>query len=598
LTHKRSAALAAAALVGLAVAGLLVHFSARAGRRAQRALDVQPFPGTPDASPSTEIGFPALAPSSLQSVAVTGSRTGPHAGRLRPLGRHGTAFVPDRPFVDGDRVSVTAHIRRPAAGGGSGRPKLTSLRFSFRVAAAVHTGPPKPVAHEVHDVKQFTHTFRSEASLQPPIVRVSGTDPDPRSGDIFADAAYSTQTGPLILDPRGRLVYFKPLGGATAYDVKVQKYHGRSVLTYWQGNDATPSLGTDMIVSHTYQPIAEVRAGHGYRADLHEFTILPDGDALITADLPVKADLSAVGGSRDGKLLDSVIQEVNIATGQVVWEWHAYGHVPLTDSYAGKPGNSAYDFFHLNSVQLLRGDKLLVSARNTWTIYEIDMRTGRTRWRLGGKRSTFDVGPGANFEWQHDARIQTDGTLTLFDNGGGLYKSEKQSRALRLRLSYSAHTATLLSAFTNSTRLLSLTQGNVQVLPDGNTFVSWGQEPYFAEFSKSGLQLFSLHFRYPLQSYRGYRFPWWGRPTGWPPSLAASTRGGRSTVYASWNGATGIAAWQVFAGASPSALAPAGRFPDAGFETAMSVPSAGPYFAVRALDINGRVIGTSPAVRG
>ena len=578
--------------------GLFVHFSAHAGRRARAALDVQPFPGTPDAAPSTEIGFPALPPSELRSVAVTASRSGRHTGRLRVLADHrGTAFVPASPFVDGDRVSVIAHLRRPA-GAGSGTRKVTSLRFSFRVAAPARTGPPKPVAHEIHDTQRFTHTFRSVASLQPPIVRVSGTDPDPRAGDIFADAAYSTQTGPLILGPRGQLIYFKPLRGATAYDVRVQKYAGQTVLTYWQGNDATPSLGTDMIVSHNYQPIGEVKAGHGYSADLHEFTILPDGDALITADLPVNADLSAVGGSRHGKLLDSVIQEVNIASGQVVWEWHAYGHVSLKESYAGKPGNSPYDFFHLNSVQLLRGDRLLVSARNTWTIYEIDMRTGRIRWRLGGKRSNFDVGPGANFEWQHDAHMQPDGTITLFDNGGGLYRSEKQSRALRLRLSYPTHRATLVSAFINTTRLLSLTQGNVQVLPDGNTFVSWGQEPYFAEFSKTGLQLFSLHFRYPLQSYRGYRFPWWGRPTGWPPSVAASTRGGRSTVYASWNGATDIASWQVLAGPSPTALEPLGRFRDTGFETTMSVPSAGPYFAVRALDINGRVIGTSPTVRG
>jgi hypothetical protein len=578
--------LAVAALLGVTIVGVLV-FSADPGRRAGAALDVQPFPGTPDASPSTEIAFPALAPSNVLSVTVTGSRSGRHTGRLRALaGRRGTAFVPARPFADGDRVSVIASLRRS-----------TQLRFSFRVAAPVHGGRPSPVAHEVHNTGRFTHTFHS-TSLQPPIVTTSGIDPDPRSGDIFADAAYSTQTGPLILGPQGQLIYFRPLRKATAYDVKIQKYAGQSVLTYWQGNDATPSLGTDMVVSHNYQPIAEVKAGHGYQADLHEFTILPNGDALITADVPVKADLSSVGGSRHGTLLDSVIQEIDIPTGQVDWEWHAYGHVPLTDSYAGKPGHSAYDAFHLNSAQLLPNGTLLVSARNTWTIYEVDMRTGRIRWRLGGKHSTFKIGTGANFEWQHDAHMQADGTITIFDNGGGLYKSEKQSRALRVRLSYPAHRTTLVSAYTNTTRLLSLTQGNVQVLPDGNTFVGWGQEPYFAEFSKTGRQLFSLHFRYPLQSYRGYRFPWWGRPTGWPPTIAASTHGRSSTVYASWNGATDVAYWEVLAGRTPNALAPLGKFRDTGFETAMSVSSAGPYFAVRALDINRRSIGTSPTARG
>ena len=94
-------------------------------------------------------------------------------------------------------------------------------------------------------------------------------------------------------------------------------------------------------------------------------------------------------------------------------------------------GKAPYDFFHVNSIQLLPNGNLLVSARHTWTVYEINKKAGAIVWGLGGKRSSFGFGPGANFEWQHDAHLQPDGTLTLFDNGAGPGRQhERQSRAL------------------------------------------------------------------------------------------------------------------------------------------------------------------------
>jgi hypothetical protein len=51
----------------------------------------------------------------------------------------------------------------------------------------------------------------------------------------------------------------------------------------------------------------------------------------------------------------------------------------------------------MNSVALAPDGDLIVSSRNTWTIYKIVRPGGAVRWRLGGKKSDFKVGPGAAF---------------------------------------------------------------------------------------------------------------------------------------------------------------------------------------------------------
>jgi hypothetical protein len=66
-------------------------------------------------------------------------------------------------------------------------------------------------------------------------------------------------------------------------------------------------------------------------------------------------------------------------------------------------------------------------------------------------------------------------------------------------------------------------------------------------------------------------------------------------VYASWNGATRVAAWSVLAGPTATTLHPAAQAPRSGFETAIALPAgmAGPYVTVQALDATGAVLGTA-----
>nr|MBA2712983.1 ArsR family transcriptional regulator [Rubrobacteraceae bacterium] len=140
-------------------------------------------------------------------------------------------------------------------------------------------------------------------------------------------------------------------------------------------------------------------------------------------------------------------------------------------------------------------------------------------------------------------------------------------------------------------------QGNMQMLPNGNAFVGWGTEPFTSEYSKDGELIFDVQFSGETQSYRAFRLPWSGRPDEDPAVAAEKGKGDRVTVYASWNGATGVAAWQVLAGAGPGKLEPLGSGPWKGFETAITVSTDEPYVAVRAEDSSGRVLGTSEAVK-
>jgi hypothetical protein len=241
----------------------------------------------------------------------------------------------------------------------------------------------------------------------------------------------------------------------------------------------------------------------------------------------------------------------------------------------------------------------LISARNSSAVYEIDGKSGAVLWRLGGKKSDFDMGPGTTFWWQHDARRQPDGTITLYDDGAAPPR-ERQSRAIRLRLDMDAKKATLVSA-DSLTGVLAGSQGNAQALDGGHVVVGWGAIPRVTEFDGGGRVVFDATFPDGEDSYRAYRFPWTGTPATKPAIATAKGRGGTKTIYASWNGATGVASWQVFG--CDSRLLGADKCdpigdpqPKTGFETVLRADTNEPQIAVEALDASGNVLGSSRAV--
>jgi hypothetical protein len=424
--------------------------------------------------------------------------------------------------------------------------------------------------------------------LKPALVTVTKRTDAAAPGYIFlAPKKHVAQAGPLITDDAGHAVWFHPTKPGAA-DFRVQHYRGRPVLTWWQGR-STKGVGRGRyeIYDSSYRLVAEVRAGHGLQGDEHEFLITPRGTALITVYAKVPQDLTAVGGPKNGSVFDGIVQEIDIATGRVLFEWHSLEHVGLGESYLSKIPKTAsqpYDYFHINSIEPGPNDTLIVSARHTHAVYEISRRTGKVLWRLGGKRSDFEMGPGTRFAWQHDARLHPDGTLTIFDDGAAP-AVEKHSRALALRLDSRAMSARLVRAYVHPAGILASSQGNMQMLPDGHVLVGWGSEPFVTEFSRTGTVVFDMHFNKGADSYRAYRFPWVGRPTD-RPALAVDS----GTAYASWNGATEVRAWRLLADGRRVAVA-ARR----GFETAIPVPTKARHLSVQALDASGRVLGSSPA---
>jgi Arylsulfotransferase (ASST) len=281
----------------------------------------------------------------------------------------------------------------------------------------------------------------------------------------------------------------------------------------------------------------------------------------------------------------------------VLFEWHSLEHVGLEESYfrPPEPSGYGYDYFHINSIDIDHDNNLLVSARKTSTVYKIDRNSGEIIWRLGGKKSSFEMGPGTRTRYQHDARRQRDGTITIFDNGGA--NVAEQSRGIVVELDEEGMTATLVREYTHPERLLASTQANMQVLPNGNVFIGWGSKPFLSEFSSNGELLFDANVVWK-QSYRTFRFPWSGQPQEKPDVAAEPGPDNELTLHVSWNGATEVATWEALAGPDPGRLRPVGSpAPRDGFETAIVVRTAEPYVGVRAQDRSGRVLGTSKAVK-
>ena len=556
------------------------------------SVTVSPLAGSRDASPWAQISFLGAPSGKLRVLSVAGSRSGSHTGRLEAYSNgDGASFVPERPFTEGERVTVRAQLDS----GGSGRVLFDQFAVARQDSIsstpdATHPGRPSEV-----------QSFHSRPELQPPVVTVTAQSPAVAPGDEFvAPYAGPGQAGPMILDPNGGLVWFKPLPKDTsATNLRVQEYAGKPVLTWWQGDISVHGfgLGEGVIADSSYTDIAHVKAGNGLQADLHEFQLTPQGTALITAYDPIHCNLSGVGGPADGAVTDGVFQEVDVKTGLVMYEWTSLDHVGLSESYSSAVNTTTafpFDFFHINSIDVDEDGTFLISGRNTWTVYEIGADSGQILWRLGGRHSTFKLGSGVSTAWQHDPRQLSDGSISIFDNGAAP-TVHPQSRGIVVKLDTEHRAAKLLGQIIHTPPIRAESEGNMQELANGNWFLGWGQVAEFSEFGPEGKLLFDAHFPALERSYRDLRFVWTGTPTHPPVFAFQAVAGGAGTAYASWNGATLVSSWRALAGSSAASLTAVAQVPRSGFETAIPIPAgtAGPYLAVQALDAAGNVLGTS-----
>ena len=451
-----------------------------------------------------------------------------------------------------------------------------------------------------------TWAFRSRPDLSPPAIELTARAHNTAPGYIFVapEKGGAGQGGSMILDDSGQVVWFRPLQGThgRVMNLKVQTYRGERVLTWME------RLDEYVIFDDSYREIKRLRAGNGYNGDHHEFLISPQDTALITIYSPVPWDLSPVGGLKEDRVWQGIVQELDIESGEVLFEWHSLEHVGLEETYATllQDGErSGFDYFHINSIDIDHDGNLLISARETFTVYKVDRKTGEVMWRLGGKKSDFEMGPGTQFAYQHDARRQRDGTITIFDNGNtvfhkGIPEAIEESRGIVLELDEEKMKATLVREYKHPDKMFAHAAGNMQVLPNGNVFIGWGRALVFSEFSKEGELLYSASFppSFSLEdgTYRAFRFPWSGRPGGDPAVAVRRRRGDGVKLYPSWNGATEVATWEVLAGPRPGHLESLGSVPRDGFETALLATTSRSYVAVRAKHASGRVLGASKPV--
>ena len=556
-------------------------------------LEVTPAPGALDAMPQTQLSFLGAPAAQLSALLVSGSVSGVHAGRLEAYSQgDGASFLPQTPFAVGETVSVSGVWTSDAAS--------QPFSYSFTIGDPDPVAPAPTLAAPAGAPGTVWH-FRSAPALTPAVLTVTKTSAAARrDGDIFL-ATYPGpgSMGPTIYAPDGQLVWFKPLGGNTAAtNVRVQRYQGRPVLTWWQGTISHHGFGVGVgeIYSTSYRRLATIHAGDGLSEDLHELTLTPSGTALITAWKPLYCDLAGAGGAAVAAVFDSVYQEIDIRTGLVMYEWDSLEHVPLSDSYmpaAAASVASPYDWFHMNSIALEGDGSLLISARSTWTVYDLDSATGTIEWRSGGREPTFTMGPGAATAWQHDAEPLGPDTYSVFDNAGAP-TSLRHSRGEVVRIDRQTNTASLLATITiPDWPIYTETQGDLQRLPGGNWWIGWGGVNQSSQLSAGGDLLLEASTPAGSESYRSLRFAWSARPATRPSVALTRGPGGTLRVYVSWNGATAVARWRVQSGTTSRSLAPSGDAASAGFQTVLHAPADARFVAVQALDGAGAVLATS-----
>lgn len=403
--------------------------------------------------------------------------------------------------------------------------------------------------------------FNSRPDLNPPVLRILRRAHGLAPGYLFlAPSSGPGQHGPLIVDDAGDPVWFKPTPGP-CMNFRAQMLHGEPVLTWWESLPGGLGHGEHVVADSSYREVMRFPSGDGMPADLHELLLTDRGTALVTS-----FEIRHRGAG--GLTMGGVVQELEIPGARVLFEWKSLDHVGVDETYSTSVGYP-WDYFHVNAIDVDADGNLLVSARNTWTVYKVNRRTGAVIWRLGGKRSDFTLGSVARFAWQHDARSHDGGrVLSVFDNG--------VSRSRGLVLELNGRHASVLREYRHEPPLHGYKLGSVEILGNGDVLVGWGTDPHLTEFAHDGAVKLDATLPRGGENYRALRFPWRGRPPGAP---SAVVRG--STVYASWNGATDVAAWRIEPGG------PLVR--RTGFETALPLHAPG---HVVALDARGRALGS------
>lgn len=547
-----------------------------------------PSPGSHTAAPASQISLRDVVPAYAEggTVSVRGSRTGLHSGRwITDSDGLGASFRPTHPFAADEQVSVAVGVRVCGSSG-------TTDTFT----TAITPGPLRDAARAASPRLLAAAPTRATEYATMPGVRIPTLAVRIRAsfgGQYFFETPRggSVPAGLEIVDGHGQIVWYRALpSGDVATDLREQTYHGQPVLTWWEGSRDARFV----IMNDHYQVIRTVEPADGLASNEHEFLLSDDGaDAWLIGTQVVGVDLTARGGSARSPVIGEVAQEIDLATGNLLFEWHSLDHISPAASYAAFSPNADFDYYHMNSLDPLADGTVVISARNTHSVVDVSASTGAVEWQLGGKDSTFRMGPGSGFALQHDARMHGTDEMSLFDDEDAP-PDDAPARAILLRLDMRTHTATLLRAYRHG-NLRVPWQGNQQILANGESVVGWGSGGATSVYGATGRLLFDAAYPAPVNSYRAYLLPWSGAPTT-HPAIVAERSGGMLRIYASWNGSTATTGWEVLGGDAAGRLHVLARTTRAGFQTAIALTSAARDVQVVALGSRGQALADSRVV--
>jgi hypothetical protein len=306
----------------------------------------------------------------------------------------------------------------------------------------------------------------------------------------------------------------------------------------------------------SYNTIGIYRAGNGYHTDAHDFQIFPDGHSFVlSVDVQV-VDMRVYDPSYDSAatVTGSILQELD-SDKQVIFEWRSWDHVDITEAQHQYLPGYVIDYIHSNAIEIDTDGNILLSCRHLDQVLKIDRQTGETMWRLGGQKNEFTfTNDTEQFNYQHDIRRLANGHITLFDNGD--YHSPAVSTAKEYELDEVNKTATLTWSYkhpaVNGSPVVSWAMGNMQRLPNGNTFINWGfippgsGFPNMTEVDSTGTILWEMHFTDETDdmAYRAHRYEW--NPCARPGSVLLQVMVlSNTSVLLEWSGATGATSYLI-----------------------------------------------------
>ncbi|KAK8162912.1 ASST-domain-containing protein [Phyllosticta citrichinensis] len=473
-----------------------------------------------------------------------------------------------------------------------------------------------------------TSFFHTRPELHAPIIHFDVLWPDFVSpGYIFLAPYRNIDPGPYIYDNHGNLVWSGAgfMGPMVGHAPRVCNYQGKDHLCFYQGEQYQGfARGHGLIVNDEYRIVKTVESGgSAAQADMHEFRVLPDGKtALITVYQTRQYDLSPFGIEAGmGWVVDSVFQEVDIETGDVVFEWRALDHISPSFSYSmpdttdtsgtGRSADRPWDYFHINSIDKNDDGDYLVSARHMAAVYKLSGVDGHVMWELNGANPSF-LNIDLHFSSQHHARwTKENGThtlLTLFDNASNNFNiTNPWSRGMAVAINHIDRTASMTKEWLAPDAaggVLAGSQGSIQTLKDDHVMIGWGDHPFFSEHLATGEAVMYGKIAIPesgVMNYRAYKFEWKATPKD-NPALFTYSRTGTSVAgmvfYVSWNGATEVKEWKCYG--SNTAEGPwetVARANKTGFETMLRTETVRSFAFAEAIDQDGHVLRRSSVTK-